>query len=481
QSDLDHIAGLAAVSYETLTAEGIILSGRLTGKIGEVLETRNIAASALREHPEVLNEVQRACLDPALAALERNAASGVFMILDASLNFATSSRAGLFLRNMEPNALNRSTPSVYYLRGPITIAREHNINVLPQWLMEFPVVEGDFFHRALAGADGSLPPSRAYYWNGAEILTGDYDKALLVCVPLITPDGAVLGVCGFEVNAILFKMQNLPDTSVFRRAAAVFAPVLPDGSLDTSMAMFSSSHTLNMDGKLSARDYRNGLSVFESSGRRYVGLAAPVRLYSKNAVHAGQYAMALLVPEADLTAYVAQRNGGITVLFVFLFLCAMGMAAFLSHRYLTPVLRGLEQIKQRGAEGFKPTNLQEIDDLLDFLAEQDGVRENERRELEQKLTKLGVVAEREIILPGREAYEDFLRNLATLTKAEREVFDLYTQGHRAKDMPKLLSRSANTIKTHNKRIYDKLHISSREELLGFMQMMKENDEVTADE
>ncbi|MDR2502623.1 MAG: helix-turn-helix transcriptional regulator, partial [Oscillospiraceae bacterium] len=63
--------------------------------------------------------------------------------------------------------------------------------------------------------------------------------------------------------------------------------------------------------------------------------------------------------------------------------------------------------------------------------------------------------------------------LDTLTKTEREVFDLYREGYRAKDMPGLLFRSENTIKTHNRNIYSKLYVSSREELLGFMKMMKD--------
>jgi DNA-binding NarL/FixJ family response regulator len=54
------------------------------------------------------------------------------------------------------------------------------------------------------------------------------------------------------------------------------------------------------------------------------------------------------------------------------------------------------------------------------------------------------------------------------------------EGHRAKDIPLILHRSANTIKTHNKHIYDKLFVSSREQLLGYMKMMKDEGEVKMD-
>ncbi|MDR0405913.1 MAG: hypothetical protein LBH54_03845, partial [Clostridiales bacterium] len=203
QSELDHIAGSAGNHYETLTAEGITLSVRLAERITESLAARSLSAA----DAGLLDEILRNCLDPAIAALERNTASGVFLILDATVNPDTPTRAGLFLRNMEPNALNHSAPSLYYMRGPSSLARERRFYALPQWLPEFPVTEGDFFHKAMARASGEVPLSRSYYWNPAETLAGDYEDALLLCVPVIASDGTVFGICGLEVNELLFKMQ----------------------------------------------------------------------------------------------------------------------------------------------------------------------------------------------------------------------------------------------------------------------------------
>jgi ATP/maltotriose-dependent transcriptional regulator MalT len=109
-----------------------------------------------------------------------------------------------------------------------------------------------------------------------------------------------------------------------------------------------------------------------------------------------------------------------------------------------------------------------------LFAEQDELQETERQELEQKLDELGLKAQdAKIVLPNREDYEAFRRNLNTLTRAERRVFDLYRAGYRAKDMPDIMGCSVNNIKYHNKNIYSKLWISSREELLGYIKMMNE--------
>lgn len=57
--------------------------------------------------------------------------------------------------------------------------------------------------------------------------------------------------------------------------------------------------------------------------------------------------------------------------------------------------------------------------------------------------------------------------------AERAVFDLYMEGHTAKEIADILCLSINTIKTHNRRIYMKLNVSSRKELMVYIQMMEE--------
>jgi len=47
------------------------------------------------------------------------------------------------------------------------------------------------------------------------------------------------------------------------------------------------------------------------------------------------------------------------------------------------------------------------------------------------------------------------------------------QGYTAKEITQLLCLSINTIKTHNKRIYMKLNVSSREDLLKYVNKLKE--------
>ena len=63
-------------------------------------------------------------------------------------------------------------------------------------------------------------------------------------------------------------------------------------------------------------------------------------------------------------------------------------------------------------------------------------------------------------------------NVKSLSPAERAVFDLYVKGHTAKEITEILCLSINTIKSHNKKIYMKMNVASRKELLTFVNMLR---------
>ncbi|MDR1704018.1 MAG: hypothetical protein LBS19_04975 [Clostridiales bacterium] len=284
-------------------------------------------------------------MDLLLSALEKNITSAAFVILDATVNpdipGAESSRAGLFLRNTEPNALNRSAPSVHYMRGPIVIARERSMYVLPQRAMEFTVEEGDFFYRTMEGAkDADISVSRLYYWSPKATLAGDYDEAIILCVPVITADGTVAIICGLEVSHMLFKMQNIPDDSVFIHAFSMVAPAGAE-TINTEGALFASSFSIaqEMSSLMRVSEWKNRMSLFETeAGGRYISLSRNFGMYPKAAVHGSdRWVFALMVPEGDLNAYISDKNMGLLALMTALFLADIVLSIFLSHRYLIPV------------------------------------------------------------------------------------------------------------------------------------------------
>lgn len=105
----------------------------------------------------------------------------------------------------------------------------------------------------------------------------------------------------------------------------------------------------------------------------------------------------------------------------------------------------------------------EINDLMEFLAQQE---ENEKNQPIQPSESGGDSAP---------MFEVFLQNIKTLSPAEKSVFDLYVKGFHAQEIARKLGLSINTIKTHNRHIFAKLDVSTRKELLVYLNMMKELD------
>jgi DNA-binding CsgD family transcriptional regulator len=74
----------------------------------------------------------------------------------------------------------------------------------------------------------------------------------------------------------------------------------------------------------------------------------------------------------------------------------------------------------------------------------------------------------QITSPVRSAGSDVVplsERLLTLTGAERNVYDLFAQGCAVRQAAERLDLSVNTIKTHVKKIYKKLGVSSRKDFM----------------
>ena len=72
--------------------------------------------------------------------------------------------------------------------------------------------------------------------------------------------------------------------------------------------------------------------------------------------------------------------------------------------------------------------------------------------------------------------EDMFRNFAkragTLSAAEQRILGYYIDGHDIADIPQLAYISINTVKKHNRSIYQKLEIASRDELMLYIELFR---------
>lgn len=472
ENELHHIAEDVERGFGAISMQGVSLSRLLTVEIESSLDENGLRPSNFQNAPDCLEPILDDCVDILSAALMKSKASAVFVVLNATVNplldHAESSRAGVFIKNMIPNTAYESPTAIQYMRGPASIARERKMYLLPQWQMEFTVEPDDFFHHGMDTAhNGGSDLSRLYYWNPKAVLPEDYTEAMLLVLPLIATDGTVMGVCGFEISSMLFKMQYTPDHTNFRRIFAMLAPAQGE-TLDASRALLAGSHTATsagIDGILSFETDQNGFTHFTSQENiTHSGLYKTINLYPKDAVHGDDvWMLSVVMPWQDLSDFMTAQNTHILILLFALLMASAAAAAVLSRRYLSPVVNALGKIKNQTYSDYQKTNIQEIDDLIAFLAQQDKPDAPALPHIENHQASSSL-------------FETFVKNIESLSPAERSVFNLYMEGYNAKEIADILCLSINTIKTHNKRIYMKLDVSSRNELLVYVKMMKEKDD-----
>jgi len=76
-------------------------------------------------------------------------------------------------------------------------------------------------------------------------------------------------------------------------------------------------------------------------------------------------------------------------------------------------------------------------------------------------------------LPGN-LFDDFIERIKTLTPTELKIFRYYAEGKNISEIKYMMYISTSTIKTHNKHIYTKLGISSRNELTLYVELLKKS-------
>ena len=285
---------------------------------------------------------------------------------------------------------------------------------------------------------------------------------MMCSVPLIASDHTVMGVAGFSFSSMLFKQKYSPDNSAQSHIFCMFAPS-ENAALHMRNAMFAGNHLISEvipQADMQVMSATGKLSHYTcSNDETYLGLDSSIRLYAADSPYEQQeWRVVLLVPKADMSTYIAKQNRLIIWLILFLATGCVALSILLSRKFMRPITKALNAIKLRRTAEYTKMGIPEIDDLMEHLTQQD---------MDDKKKPVDSAAHNTAM------FESFVENITTLSTAERAVFDLYLQGNTAREIADILYLSINTIKTHNKRIYMKLNVSSRKELLVYTQMMQE--------
>lgn len=461
-NELNRIAAAVEKEYGNISASAVGLSASLSPSMERFLTEKGLSTADLPEAPEALEELLDREFDRLLFSMEKTRASGAFIILNATVNNraegAEFSRAGLYLKNMEPNIVNAASPTITILRGFPDIARSRGYSLHAQWDMEFIIDGSPYFFLPLEKAkETARPLSRLYYWSKAMTLPKTSEAVMLCVVPLIDSSGNVFGICGYEVSAMLFKLKFIPDNSGYHRIFCMLATV--EGSaLQAEGALFSG----NYDAFGAAGDIkpliikgrrRSILSYEQQEGMNLAGAHKNIRLYPEDSAFAEElFAVSLLMPQEDLKWLLGSLNIRLIVLCGLFLLAGIGASVLIGNKYMSPIMEGLNAISSQDIDSIARTNITEIDEIIEQI----------------KARRTGKAP-----LPD-DIFTDFIRRVKTLTPTEKVIFLYYLEGKSAGEILELMYISTNTLKTHNNHIYAKLNVSSRNELSLYMRLMEKS-------
>ena len=440
--------------FDRLNAQGLKLSRQIATEIEYLLEKENLTFRELNNNPKQLEALQQSAYNPLLAALEMSDCSGAYILFDAPINTQAPafSRCGLYLRRSSMTDSNALNSSVVLFRGMKTVARKNELEMHNRWNMEFDIKKVPNYEQLLAQTD--VRAAECYLWSKRVTLSRTWEDVMMLSVPIVGKNGTVYGICGIEVSGLYFRLAHPATESDFGKIAVVLAPV-KDGSLQLQHGMIGEFPGGDASAQM-MKSYENGrICTYQAESGQYIGMQHSVRISSAIDKET-QWAVAALLPAASWKSYTQRKQailiGGSLLLLLGMFAVSM----FLSRKCLQPITRRLQEIQDGTLEQNAPTGFSELDALIRFL--------NETRP---------TPAGREELPEGiREMFDTFVERTHSLTEAERNILNYYIQGYQIMDIPELAYISMSTVRKHNRSIYEKLHVASKDELMLYIDLLR---------
>jgi len=457
ERDFFRIYNSLSGQFGDATVQLVSLAQALSRSIEAQLADREIHVSDLKNNPGVLEEIIGNELHRLKLALERTKCSGVFMVLDATVNpelpNAENSRAGIHLRVLEPNVPGAPEMTYLYYRGFPSIAYDNGLLMQVKWEMEFDLRDFDYYRLHMEKRDDSRPAlSNLYHWSKENIIAETYEAALLCIIPLLDSDGSPFGICGFEISDVNFLFAYAPDDSDFRNIFSMFGEfdetgIKTEGALLAGKSMVISD--IRETGTLAFSPGSILNSYEDSSGQNYYGLHREIRLYPTDSVFAGRnFALSLLVSKSEIDGITYRAGVRLIIGCLMLMALGIGISVFVSKRYLSPIERMFEAVRSGKLDSLK-TNITEIDGMLEQV-----------RNLRAKGSPF-----------PDDFFIDFTKRAKTLSAVERRIFNFYLTGADDKEIMAALFITKDALKKHCRRIYEKLGVSGKEPMMLYIELI----------
>ena len=469
---------------DELAACAISFSDQLEISIQNYLTENHMTFDELENNPEAIDSLQNILYDSVYLNMQVAPASGAFYILNTTVNSnsETGLYSGIYLKYINLYSENTVNNDFSIYRGSFTTGKNKGINFHSGWRNE---CNTDFFDDCnTVFSDGTY-----YVLSPITEIPDTWERTRYIYVPIRDYNDNIIGVCGFETNDLMFQLSHKTETGPWGNVICG----LMDESDGVYSGQFSSNLFNNTESKIHIKKQKNS-QIFDFGNEECVGLTQSIALENDT------FYIATMIPRAQYDRFILKGKIHIMLIFMLVAIFAAVCCIFMSKKYVTPILKKFEQMKNREEYG-QQLRIREIDDLFAFLEEKDNYYERKLKDLEiskkhaedeadkakenyEKAIQKYEIAKNEIDHLAKkqkeeinpEEYNFFVENLGRLTPSEYRIYELYLSGKTAKQIIEILHITENTLKYHNKNIYSKLGISSRKQLLRFATLKQHTDE-----
>lgn len=460
QLQLDNAQLQLTQHMESLEANGIALSEHITRTLESVLTGNGMTIEDLNDNPALLQKLQEELMPRLYLTLQLSRCSGAYLVLNATTNTASDkashSATGIYLRCANLSTTGAAMQDVVFFRGIPDVAREERIELHNRWNLEF---DTDLFPGYAAWMETEVGRlADACYWTERFRLTDTWEDVQLLCVPIKDQNGNICGLCGLEFSSLYCYLSYPELSGQYGPMVTALAPA-QGGQLLLKKGMTGSADgTFLAEADVLTVQKGKHFNTYTHGKSRYIGLHCKTNIRGADG---NELFAVVLIPE---NTYNATHNSSRLILTgcsVLLFVVALCLSIFLSKRFVQPILNTLQAIQSENLPQEGATGIAELDELMAFL---------------QSKSSPGVLQNPNALPPNiEELFHTFAERTKTLSTAERGILKYYIDGHEITEIPDLAFISIHTVKKHNSNIYQKLGISSRDELMLYIDLFRRLD------
>lgn len=452
ENHLDCMAQKMETEMDSYVGYTFNLEKQLSRTIECQLENEDYDVSEFNDSSDKLVELQRRIYGDLNTALLMGGCNGVYAVIDATVNTslegAERSRSGLYLRLVNINSKVALVPETILFRGSPEVAWEKGLELHNRWNLEFDVGLLPEYNKIMSGNYTAT----AGFWTDRMQLKDTWENVILLCVPIRGSTGKIYGICGMELNAIHFSTEYSVKESDFGSIVTVFAP-MEDGKLRLDQGMIGNPQGTWLTGTeiLECQSGKN-LQIYQSENGIFFGIQKTMNVHGLNDK---EWVVAVLVSKDTSMDYV-RRNLLFRIIMVVTYaLCMVLLALYLSRKFVQPILKSFDDIKEERTEGTANVRIAELEELREFMNSKN--QKLKIKELPENIEEMLI---------------SFQNRTKSLTPAERTLLKYYANDYSLEEIADLMFISIGTAKKHNTNMNRKLEISSRSQLMVYIELFR---------